>query len=386
MVVGLLLTIGALLFFAKILGEISERIGVPSLVGEIIAGIVLGPILGFIVLDNFLQDLMVVEIIFLLFIAGLEIRAEDVKNNTYMASVLAVGGGMVSLILGFIVGIIFFNNILVALALGVVLMSTSNGTLFMILMKIGEFNTKIGRTIVSVTIADDVVGILALSLFTIYVSQSRFGLADAWYLFLLSLGFYLIVLTAGSKIANKLMNFFGIFRSQEVLLSMPVVIAFVLAYITDNLGLSLAVGAFLAGVAMANSKFTENTIRPHVETISFGLFIPLFYACIGTTLVFAGLDFMLVIALLVAAILGKFIGCGLLSRFFDHDWEEMKLIGLSMIPRGNENIVIVQIIFMLGVITIQAYTSVIFAMIMTLILAPILLKIFYRPDGTRSRM
>jgi Kef-type K+ transport system membrane component KefB len=382
MVVGLLLTIGALLFFAKILGEIAERIGVPALVGEVIAGVILGPILGFIILGPFLQDLMVVEIIFLLFIAGLEIRAEDVRNNTYVASVLATGGGIVSLILGFIVGMVFFNNIIVALGIGVALMSTSNGTLFMILMKIGEFNTKVGRTIVSVTIADDVVGILSLSLFTIYVSQSRFGLADAWYLFLLSLGFYLIVLTAGSKIANKLIEIFSVFRSQEVLLSIPIVIAFILAYVTDNLGLSLAVGGFLAGVAMANSKLTESTIKPHVETISFGLLIPLFYASIGTTLVFAGLDIVFVIALLVAAILGKFIGCGLLSKFFDHDWEEMKLIGLSMIPRGNENIVIVQIIFMLGVLTVQAYTSIIFAMILTLILAPILLKIFYK--GTQK--
>lgn len=386
MVVDLLLTIGALLFFAKILGEITERIGVPSLVGEVIAGVILGPILGFIIIGPFLQDLMVVEIIFLLFIAGLEIRADDVKNNTYVASVLAVGGGIISLMMGFVVGMVFFDNILVALGIGVALMSTSNGTLFMILMKIGEFNTKVGRTIISVTIADDIVGVLSLSLFTIYVSQSRFGLADAWYLFLLSLGFYLIVLTAGSKIANKLIEIFSVFRSQEVLLSMPIVIAFVLAYVTNNLGLSLAVGSFLAGVAMANSKLTESTIKPHVETISFGLLIPLFYASVGTTLVFVGLDIALVVALLIAAILGKFVGCGLLSKFFEHDWEEMKLIGLSMIPRGNENIVIVQIIFMLGILSIQAYTSIIFAMILTLIVAPILLRIFYRHGGANHHI
>lgn len=386
MAAELLLTIGVLLFFAKILGEIAERLGVPSLVGEILAGIILGPILGFIMIGPFLQDFMTIGVIFMLFIAGLEIRADDIKNNTYEASFLAITGGVVSLIFGFIVGMIFFNNVLIALAIGVVIVSTSNGTLFMILMKMGEFNTRVGKSLISITIADDIVGILSLSFFTIYATQSKLAVSDAWYLFLLCLGFYLIVLTAGSKILNKLIEFFGTFRSSEVLLSMPVVVALILSYVTANLGLSVAVGAFLAGVAMANSKLTESTVKPHVETLSFGFVIPLFYAAIGTTLVLIGLNWLFVIALLIAAIMGKFVGCGLLSRFFGHDWEENKLIGLAMMPRGNENVVIIQIILMIGVVSMQTYTSVIFAMVMTLILAPIMLKIFYKPGGSRSRM
>ncbi|MEM7819255.1 MAG: cation:proton antiporter [Candidatus Aenigmatarchaeota archaeon] len=376
--VNVLLTLGILLLFAKVFGEIAERLSVASLVGEVIAGIVLGPILGWVVLNEFLSEFMILGIIFLLLMAGLEVKADDIKKNTYVASILAISGGLLSFFLGFFVGMIFFNDILTSIAIGIVLISTNNGTLFMILMKIGEFNSKIGRTIVSITIADDVVGILILSFFTMYVTQNKFSFNDAWYLFLLSIGFYLIMLTAGSKIANKLLDIFGFFRNEYILFSIPIVITFILAYVTENLGISLAVGAFLAGVAMANSKFTESIIRPKIEIISYGFLIPLFFASIGTMLVFKDLNIILIIAIVLAAILGKFIGCGMLSRFFGYTWDEIKLIGLSMMPRGNENIVFVQIILMLGVITMQVYTSIVFSMVLTVILAPILLKIFYK--------
>jgi Kef-type K+ transport system membrane component KefB len=378
MVTHILLAMGLMLLFAKIFGEIVERYGIASLVGELIAGILLGPVLGWVVLGEFLIEFMTFGVIFMLLIAGLEVKFEEIKKHIYMASALAFFGGLVSFFLGFVVGMIFFNNIIVAIAIGVVLVSTSNGALFLILMRINEFDTKVGRAIIAVTIADDIVGILALSFFTMFMTSASIVFGDLAKLFLISIGFYLFMLTFGVKLFNKLLNIAGFLHDENILFTMPIIITFVLAYMTQNLNLSLAVGAFLAGVAMANNKFTDSVIRPKIDVLGYGLLLPLFYASIGTLLVFSGLDILLIIAILVAAVLGKFIGCGLMSRFFNYKWEEIKLIGLSMIPRGNENIVVIQIIFLLGALTLQAYTSVIFAVVLTVIFAPMLLRLFYK--------
>jgi len=378
MVTHVLLAMGMLLLVAKIFGEIVERYGIASLVGEIIAGIVLGPILGWVVLGEFLNEFLMFGVIFMLLIAGLEVKFDDIKKHIYKAAVLAFFGGIASLFLGFVVGMIFFNNFIVSLAIGVAFVSTSNGTLFMILMRIGEFKSDMGKIIIAVTIADDIVGMLALSFFTMFMTGANVAVGDLGKLFLVSIGLYLFILSFGSKLFNRILDIAGFLRDEHILFTVPVIITFLLAFLTHHLSLSIAVGAFLAGVAMANNKFTDSVIRPKIDVMGYGFLLPLFYASIGTMLVFVGLDILLIIAILVTAILGKFIGCGLISRFFGHDWKEMKLIGLSMIPRGNENIGIVQIMLILGAFTMTVYTSIIFVMVMTVIATPILLKLFYK--------
>jgi len=378
MVTDVLLAVGLLLLFAKIFGLIAERFGIASLVGELVAGIVLGPILGWVILGPFLEEFITFGVIFMLLLAGLEVKFQDIKKHTYMASFLAFTGGLISFFLGFGIGMIFFNDFVVGVAIGVVLVATSNGTLFMILMKIGEFNSRVGKTIVAITIADDIIGILALSFFTMFMTSTNIAIGDLVKLFLISIGFYLFMLTFGSKVFNKILDIAGFLHDEHILFTMPIVITFILAYVTHHLSLSLAVGAFLAGIAMANNKFTDSIIKPKIDVLGNGFILPLFYASVGTILVFVGVDVLLIVSLLAASIIGKFIGCGLFSKYFGYSWEEVKLIGLSMTPRGNENIVIVQIIFMLGALTMAIYTSIIFAMMLTVILTPILIKIFYK--------
>lgn len=375
---SIFLAMGLLLLFAKVLGEICEKYGVASLVGELIGGVILGPILGWVILGSFLTEFITFGVIFMLLIAGMEVKFEDIKKHIYMASFLAFMGGMLSFFLGFLVGMLFFNNIVVSVAIGVALVSTSNGTLFMILLNIGEFNSKLGKAIIATTIADDIVGILALSFLSVMMTSAHVAVGDIAKLFLISIGFYLFMLTFGTKAMNKILNALGSLRNEYLLFTIPVAVTLILAYVTNQLSLSIAVGSFLAGVAMGNNKFTESVIKPKIEVMGYGFIIPLFYATVGAMLVLVGLDIFLIIALLIAAILGKFIGCGLLSKLYGYNWEEMKLFGLSMIPRGNENIGFLQIIFLLGAITMHVYTSVLFTLILTVILAPVLIKIFYR--------
>ncbi len=378
MVAELYLSIAVLLLFAKLFGEIAERLGVASLVGQLIAGIVIGPVLGWIVVGDFLEQFVTLGIILLLFMAGLEIKFDEVRKYIYSASILAFTGGFLSFLLGFLVGMIFFNNILVAFAIGTVLISTSNGTLFLFLMKTGEFNSKIGRMIIAITIADDVVGMLFLSLFSTLTRHTAIAFSSTLQLVMLSLGIYLVLLTAGSKILDFVLNVISRAMDREILFAVPVAATFFMAYVTENLGLSFAVGAFLGGMAIANSQFNAPVITPKVRIISEGFLIPLLYAVIGASLVLTGLNPVIIAAIAVAAIAGKLIGVGFLSRFFGVKGHSQRLLGIIMMPRGNENIAILQIILLLGAITFEIYTSVIFAMIATILLTPVFMKLFWK--------
>lgn len=371
----ILLSVGLLLLFAKIFGEIAERVGVASLVGEIAAGIFVGPILGISQLGEFMNVIMMLGIIFLLFYSGLEVKLEDIKSDLYTASALATLGGLASAALGFAVGYYIFNDTLTAIVIAIVLISTSNGTVFRILTQTGNFKTKIGHLIIATTIADDVVGILALSFFTSLVLKSGVYFNELFTLLLVSLGFYLFLLTAGTHFFNKVLGITGLFREEQIFLVIPVAIAFLLALFTENLGLSFATGAFLTGMAMSKSRFTEAIIIPKVSIISNGFLIPLFYAAVGTLLVFEGINYYLILLLLVAALLGKLIllvagyVIGLTSN-------EAKLLGVVMTPRGDSNIVFAQIALLLSAISLQVYSSLIFVIIVTTLIAPILLRVF----------
>ena len=159
---------------------------------------------------------------------------------------------------------------------------------------------------------------------------------------------------------------------------MPLAIEFLLAYVTDNIGLSIAAGAFLTGMAIANSHYSQSVISPKVMIAAMGFFVPIFYAGVGTVLILKDLNIALIIGIMGASVFGKIIGIGFLSRFFGVRGNNQRLMGIIMMPRGNENIAIVQIVFLLGVITYQIYTSIIFAMVATVILTPIFLRLFWK--------
>jgi Kef-type K+ transport system membrane component KefB len=375
---SILISVAVLLLAAKIFGEIAERFGIASLVGELVGGIIVGPLLGLVAVGWFLTDFITIPVIFLLFMAGLEVRFEDIKMHTYSASILAFAAGIMSFFLGFLVGMVFFQDIIISLAIGVALSTTSDGTLFLFLMKSGEFKTRVGRLITAITIADDIVGILLLSFFSVFIKSRIFPLDTVFQLFLVSIGFYFLVFTAGSRIMNVILNFVGRFVDETILFTVPVAFAFLLAYATDNLGLSIATGAFLTGMAIANSHYSGSVIVPKVAVVGRGFLIPLFYAIVGASLIFADFNIMLVIFILLAAVFGKIIGIWLLYGFFGLDSTKKTLTCIMMVPRGNENIAILQIVLLMGAITFKVYTSVVFAIVATILLTPILLKVFCR--------
>lgn len=384
MEIGFLLAIALLILFAKIFGEIAERLRVSSLVGEVAAGIFLGPILKWVAPSDFLFQLSWFGILFLLFLIGLSTKFDDIKSNMYSGSAIAILGCALSFLAGFLIGNYFLGNFQTGIVLGIALLSTSTAIAIRSLVDIGEFHSKVGAMALAVDMADDVLAILALSLLTMWLT---FGAVEIWRvttLFLSVIGLIFVIITAGSKFVGRALTVFQRMRDDQILFSIPLVIVFIVAFISEHVGVAAVTGAFLAGVAMSKSPLTEPVIAPKMKAIGYGFFIPLFFAYSAIILDITSLytNLLLVILLLLAAIIPKLIGCGFFARFFGFNSHEQKLLGISMIPRGEYAIIISQIALTFGAITNQLYTALIAVVVLSIIITPFFLRMhmpkFYR--------
>lgn len=373
---NLLLAVPILLLFAKAGGLLAERFGISSLVSEIISGAI-AIYFNLIKIDAYVDDILGLGIIFILFIAGMSVKFEDLEDQMYKASTLAIAGGLLSSAIAFVVSFVFFNDLLVSFIIAIAFVSTDDGTTMRLLSSTGRLKSRVGKIIVASSISDDILGILCLSFFTKLVELKNIAINDIMRLFFVSIGFYFFILTVGRRVNNSFFNFVTkTFRNEYILFSLPIAIMFLLSVFSDKLGLGISAGAFLAGMIFSKSNLVETVIEPKVKLLSHGFFIPLFFALIGTKIIMSNIDIMLVLSLTVVAILGKYIGSGQLSRIFGYRKDEANVIGLISIPRGDYTIIISQIALNLGVITIAIYSSLITVAALTIILSPVLLRIF----------
>ena len=372
----LLLWIAILLLLAKTFGEIAERLKVSSLVGEVFGGILAGPILHIVKPDLLLQEIAGIGVILFFFIVGLSTKFDDIKKDVYTGSVLAMLGSLFSLLAGFLVGFVFFNDFNIGLILGIAFMSTSSAITIRALVERGEFHSKSGKMLVMINMADDVIGIVALSLLTMYIAQS-IQIWQTALLFFGILGFFFFILTFGSRFINGFLTLFQKMRDEQILLSIPLVIMLFVVYFSENIILAGVTGAFLVGMTMSKSQITEPIIIPKVKTIGYGFFIPLFFAYSAIAFDLASLyqSFWLIIALVVTGILAKVFGSGILSRLYSFRSRDQRLIGIGMIPRGEYTIIIGQIALTAAIISAQVYTALVAAMIITIILTPIMMRL-----------
>jgi Kef-type K+ transport system membrane component KefB len=375
--VVLLLDIALILIFAKILGEIAERLHVSPMVGEVIAGLILGPLLLVVKPNAFLEQVAGFGILFLLFLIGLNTRFDDIKKDVYKGSLLAVSGALLSFVAGFLVGYFIFNNVNVGIFFGVAVLSTSTAITLRSLADIGEVKTRIYEVALAVDMADEVIAILALSLLTTYFT---FGVVHLWAvvaLFFIVIGFFLAILTVGSRAISRFLELFKVVHDEHMIVAIPLVIIFAVAFLSEQVGIAGVTGAFLAGMAMSRSDLTESVIRPRISTIGHGFFIPLFFAYSAIIMDLSALqaNIGIVVLLVVVASAAKMIGIGWLSKFFRFAKREQRLLGVSMIPRGEYAIVISQLALIAAIITQQVYTIMIAFIVITIVITPILLKL-----------
>lgn len=386
MEIVVLLSIAILLFLAKLFGEIAERLKVDALVGEVLAGLLAGPILLIVMPNALLQGIADIGIILLVFLIGLETKFDDLREHLYNASSLAIVACLASLIGGFVIGYFMFDSMKIGIFFGIALMGTSTAIPVRILMERGMYKTRVGQFLITSSMGDDIITILGLSFLSAYLA----GTANMWssiQLFFVILGFMLAIVTVGSKVATKALNVVQRLKDENAMLAIPLAIVFAITFFAENIGVAAIVGSFLAGMLMSKSQFAETVIAPKVKTIGYGIFIPIFFAYSAVIMSLAHLSgyVWLIIILTVVAILTKVISSGIMAQIFGFRGRERDIIAIGMIPRGECGIVISQIALVLGAITNEIYGAMLLLILITVVITPILYSFILREHGRYKR-
>jgi Kef-type K+ transport system membrane component KefB len=363
---------------AKILAELFERLGQPGIVGEILAGVLVGPaVLGWVAPNEVLTALADIGVMFLLFRVGLEVKSSELRKLGGIATLVAVSGAVVPFAAGWVVSTAWGFPGIEAVFVGAAMVATSIGITAQVLSAKGLLQESASRILLAAAVIDDVIGLLVLAA----ASSMARGDINPWGIALtaiLSIGFVILIITMGQRAVGSVVpKIQENMQAAEAEFTLAIILLLSLSVLAIYAGVAAIVGAFFAGMVLSD------TVGPRVHDLSHGaaeLLIPFFLAGIGLHVdlgVFGNSSMILLAAvLLVLACLSKFVGCGLSAwRLGKRDAIR---IGVGMIPRGEVGMVVAQIGLAMGVVTQNIYGVVVFMAVGTTIVAPPLLKLAFR--------
>ncbi len=363
---------------AKLLAEAFERMNQPGIVGEILAGVLIGPsVLGWIAPNEFLRALADLGVMFLLFRVGLEVKASELMKVGGTAMLVATLGVVAPFLMGWGILRAWGEPQVEAIFTGAAMVATSVGITAQVLAGKGLLNEPASRMILAAAVIDDVLGLLVLALVS-SVARGKVNLAGLAITAVLALSFVFVVAKWGGRTVGQVVSrAHARLRVSEAYFALAMVVLFALAFLAEYVGVAAIVGAFLAGMALSE------TVDPRVEHLAQGvteLLVPFFLAGIGMHLDVRGFTSssvaLLAVVILAAAVFSKLVGCGLGA--WSLGLKGMLRVGLGMVPRGEVGMVVAQIGLSMGVIAPHVYAVVVFMAVATTLLAPPLLRLAYR--------
>ena len=368
---------------AKLMAEILERFHQPGLIGEILAGILLGSgVLGWVAPNDVLIALANLGAIFLLFEIGLEVRSSELLKVGGTALVVATLGVIVPFAAGWGIVVLWGAGNIAALFVGAAMVATSVGITARVLASRGWLEERASKILLAAAVIDDVLGLIVLAVVS-SAARDRFEWLSLSFTAVLALGFTFIVAQWGTRSMAKLIP--GVrdnFRVGEAQFAFSMILLFALAFAAAVIGVAAIVGAFLAGLALA-----EN-VSARVKHLAHGvteLLVPFFLVGIGLSVNLRAFtqsrSILLAVTLTLAAVASKLIGCGLGALRLGK--VDALRIGVGMIPRGEVGMVVAQLGLTMGVIEHSLYSVVVFMAVATTMLPLPFLKLLYSGAGRR---
>ncbi len=367
-----------LLLFARIGGEIAERLNQSVLVGEILAGIIIGPsVLGLLSSDSSIAEFLQIGGILLLFLIGLNTKMDELQDNFVDALVIGIFGQ----VLAFVIIVLSAHYLLgfsyaISAFLGAVFAQSSTGVCVKCLVDMNRFYTKPGKFLLSLSIVDDFIGIIIFAIAATYFTNTALNTSEIWRLILTVVGFVTIMTTAGSKIVPHILNLAEKMVVKESLISFTLVIGFAVALLANQIGISLIIGAFIGGMVINKSPFVNPTIVPKLSAIAYGLFIPMFFTDIGVSTSISNItsNAWLFIALFLIVVFGKFIPLMLSSVYMGFKRSDAFIIAAGMIPRAEFSLILASSGLALKVIDFPLFSAMVAVCIATILITPTLVK------------
>ena len=360
-------------------GQFSARLKLPAVVGELLAGIIIGPaVLNLVQPTGIIKVFSDIGVIFLMFLAGLDSDLKTLKK-LLRPSVLVAGFGMiVPIIIAYMTGILFAFSQAESLFLGLTFSATSVSISVAVLQEMGRLQGKEGMTILGAAVADDLLSILLLSIVSglTGVSEPGSNKGKDLILSLLTQAAFLILLVFVSVyVIPRLINL-----SQRLTLPVPetlvaMIIVVLASWGAEKVGLSNVIGAFFAGLAL-NRTSAQKTLKKNFTVIGYSSFIPIFFVSIGLNMSIKGIlnDFILFFVLVIGSVFSKLVGAGLGAKIAGFSNSSALLVGTGMVSRGEMALVVAQMGLTNHLLAPAAYSTVIGAIIMTTVVSPFLLK------------
>ncbi len=373
---------------AKTCGIFAKKLKAPQVVGEIIAGLLIGPsVLGLVDQSDILAAMAEIGVVLLMFGAGLETNFKELLRTGPKALLIAVIGVFVPLGGGFLLygcfygfGAVGTDEFYRALFIGTIMTATSVGITVQTLKELGHLKGEIGTLIVSAAIIDDVIGIIVLT-FVIGMKNPDSEPLDVvkntglFFLFCILAGiicYYIFKYIDKRHPHQRRIPIFGL------------ALCMIMAYCAEHFfGIADITGAYVAGLILCNLRDSEY-IAEKMDISSYVLFGPVFFASIGLKTEFSGFTPALLIFSLmfvVVALLTKIIGCGIIAKLFGYKLKDSLKVGVGMMTRGEVALIVAQKGLSVGLLDPIYFTSVILLIITSSVLTPIIMKLLFRGEG-----
>jgi Kef-type K+ transport system membrane component KefB len=396
--IHVIISLSLLLFSAKIFAELFHRIKLPIVLGEILAGIIIGPYaLGglplfngepLVILDETIHHIGELAAIVILFVAGLEITPREFLRGGASSFTVGALGVIAPFFVGYVVFSLYGLDALETLLIATALTATSIAISIQVLTSLGKMQTKEARLILGAAIVDDILAIAVLSvvLTMVQTGNTTPDIMEITFLILKILGLFVALLVGSIVLVPRILHRERLWKSQGSIEGITTAIFFGGAGIAALVGLSPIVGAFAIGMAVASTRLIKQ-VEEYVHKLQI-IFAPLFFAIIGAQVDLRGinLDVLIIAGIMISvAIATKLLGCGLPSLIFlEKDKSKAMRVGIGMISRGEVGLIIAGVGATSGVLSGDVYTAIIVMVAVTTIITPIWLKKAFQKELTTT--
>jgi Kef-type K+ transport system membrane component KefB len=394
-IIHVLVSLAILLFAAKIFAEIFNKLKLPAVLGELIAGITVGPFaLGsipifdgkpLVVLDETVHQIGEIAGLVILFIAGLHITPREFLRGGAVSFTIGALGVIVPFFLGYYVFTIFGLEGLQSIMIATALTATSIAISVSVLGELGKMQTREAKMILGAAIVDDILAIAVLSVVVSMVQTGNLSpnIIDVILLILKILGIFAALLIGAIVVIPRVLHAERLWKAKGSIEGIVTASFFGASAIAASVGLSPIVGAFSVGMAVASTKLIKR-VEEYVDKLEI-IFAPLFFAIIGAQVNLTGLNLevlFLSAVMIIVAIVSKLLGCGVPALLFLRNKSKAMKVGIGMISRGEVGLIVAGIGVTSGALSPNIYTTVIIMVAITTLITPIWLKRAYSKDIT----
>jgi Kef-type K+ transport system membrane component KefB len=391
--IHVLISLAVLLFAAKLFAELFHKFKIPVVLGELLAGIIVGPYaIGalpvfegkpLVILNETVLQIGEIAGIVILFIAGLEITPREFLKGGAASFTIGACGVIVPFFLGYYIFTLYGLQTLQSILVATALTATSVAITVSVLTELGKMQTKEAKIILGAAIVDDILAIAVLSVVVTMVQTGNMApsIIEIIFLILKILGIFVLLLIGAIIIIPRILNTERLWKAKGSVEGIVTASFFGASAIAAAVGLSPIVGAFSVGMAVSSTKIIKR-VEEYVDKLEI-VFAPLFFAIIGAQVNLTGVNLgvlFLSAIIIVVAIISKLGGCGLPALVFLRNKSKAMKVGIGMISRGEVGLIVAGIGVTSGVLSSNIYTTVIIVVAATTLITPIWLKKAYSKE------